>query len=162
MKASIYQGNKTFGVGDGRIVAPRPGEVRLKVAYCGICGTDLHIYQGHMDGRVGIPQVIGHEMSGEIAELGEGVIGWEVGDQVTLLGFFVYTLSILLGSLWAWRHLSLRLEARSFLAVLTWAVYALMIQGRITAGWQGRKAAQLTVAGTLCAVSVIVVYLARA
>jgi 2-desacetyl-2-hydroxyethyl bacteriochlorophyllide A dehydrogenase len=54
------------------------------VAYCGICGTDLHIYQGHMDGRVEVPQVIGHEMSGEIAELGEGVTGWQVGDQVTV------------------------------------------------------------------------------
>jgi (R,R)-butanediol dehydrogenase/meso-butanediol dehydrogenase/diacetyl reductase len=84
MKASIYQGNKTFGVGDAQIAAPGPGEVRLKVAYCGICGTDLHIYQGHMDGRVGIPQVIGHEMSGEIVELGAGVTGWQVGDQVTV------------------------------------------------------------------------------
>jgi 2-desacetyl-2-hydroxyethyl bacteriochlorophyllide A dehydrogenase len=84
MKASIYQGNKTFGLGEGQAKAPGPGEVRIKVAYCGICGTDLHIYQGHMDGRVGIPQVIGHEMSGEIAELGQGVTGWQVGDQVTV------------------------------------------------------------------------------
>jgi len=84
MKASIYQGNKTFGLGDGQVKAPGPGEVRIKVAYCGICGTDLHIYQGHMDGRVQLQQVIGHEMSGEIAELGEGVTGWQVGDQVTV------------------------------------------------------------------------------
>jgi (R,R)-butanediol dehydrogenase/meso-butanediol dehydrogenase/diacetyl reductase len=84
MKAAIYEGNKTFGLGEGQAIAPGPGEVRIKVAYCGICGTDLHIYQGHMDGRVGIPQVIGHEMSGEIVELGEGVTGWQVGDLLTV------------------------------------------------------------------------------
>ena len=84
MKAAVYEGNKTIGVGASQLNAPGPGEVRIKVAYCGICGTDLHIYQGHMDGRVAMPQVIGHEMSGEIAELGEGVTGWQVGDRVTV------------------------------------------------------------------------------
>ena len=84
MKAALYEGNKTFGLGESQVNAPGPGEVRIKVAYCGLCGTDLHIYQGHMDGRVAMPQVIGHEMSGEIAELGEGVTGWQVGDLVTV------------------------------------------------------------------------------
>ncbi|MCK4336707.1 MAG: alcohol dehydrogenase catalytic domain-containing protein, partial [Candidatus Aminicenantes bacterium] len=73
MKASYYEGNRTFGVRESAIQKPGRGEVRLKIFYCGVCGTDVHIFQGHMDSRVKIPQVIGHEMSGEIVELGEGV-----------------------------------------------------------------------------------------
>ena len=84
MKAAYYQGNKEIEVGESRIHPPGPGEVRLDVAFCGICGTDLHIYQGHMDQRVDIPQVIGHEMSGLIAEIGPQVTGWQPGDRVVV------------------------------------------------------------------------------
>lgn len=58
--------------------------VRIKVAYCGVCGTDVHIYHGNMDKRVSIPQVIGHEVSGSITELGQGVSGFKVGDLVAV------------------------------------------------------------------------------
>ncbi len=54
-------------------VQPGPGEVQIRVACCGICGTDLHIFHGKMDHRVRMPQVIGHEMAGAIAAVGEGV-----------------------------------------------------------------------------------------
>lgn len=84
MKAAYYSGNQQFEV---KPVHPEPipaGMVRLKVAYCGVCGTDVHIYHGKMDQRVQMPQVIGHEVSAEIAELGEGVSGWQVGDRVAV------------------------------------------------------------------------------
>ena len=55
MKAAYYAGNRTFTVGAGEAVRPGPGEVRLNVAYTGICGTDVHIYHGAMDQRVKIP-----------------------------------------------------------------------------------------------------------
>jgi (R,R)-butanediol dehydrogenase/meso-butanediol dehydrogenase/diacetyl reductase len=84
MKAAYYQGNKTFGVGESQPKTPGPGQVRLKVAYAGICGTDNHIYLGHMDNRLKLPQVIGHEMSGEIVEIGEGVKGFKTGDKVVV------------------------------------------------------------------------------
>ena len=84
MKAALYAGNKSISVGESVPQSPGPGQVRLQVAYCGICGTDLHIYQGHMDKRVDIPQVVGHEMSGEIAEIGPDVTGWQVGDRVVV------------------------------------------------------------------------------
>ncbi len=84
MTAAQYVGNKSFEVGPGRSVAPDAGEVRLDVGYVGICGTDMHIYHGVMDQRVGPPQVIGHEMSGVIAELGDGVEGFSVGDRVVV------------------------------------------------------------------------------
>lgn len=84
MKALHYTGNKTFNLQDADLQPLLSGEVRLKVAYCGVCGTDVHIYHGSMDKRVSIPQVIGHEVSAEIAEVGEGVTGWQVGDRVAV------------------------------------------------------------------------------
>jgi 2-desacetyl-2-hydroxyethyl bacteriochlorophyllide A dehydrogenase len=84
MKACYYEGNRTFTMREGETIHPGPGEVRLNVAYTGICGTDLHIYHGAMDKRVRIPQVIGHEMSGTIAEIGEGVEGFTVGAPVVV------------------------------------------------------------------------------
>jgi len=83
-KAVFYEGNRTFRLGGGEAVAPGPGEARLDVAFCGVCGTDVHIAHGAMDHRVQVPQVIGHEMSGTIAELGDGVEGFSVGDAVVV------------------------------------------------------------------------------
>jgi 2-desacetyl-2-hydroxyethyl bacteriochlorophyllide A dehydrogenase len=84
MKAAFYEGNRTFRVGSSEAVPPGPGEVRLTVGFCGVCGTDVHIFHGKMDRRVQIPQVIGHEMSAEVAEVGSGVEGLSVGDRVVV------------------------------------------------------------------------------
>ena len=84
MKAVFYEGLGRFALGDSEPRSPADGEVRLEVAYCGICGTDLHIAHGAMDHRVSTPQVIGHEMSGTVAELGAGVDGFEIGDPVVV------------------------------------------------------------------------------
>ncbi|WP_289040083.1 alcohol dehydrogenase catalytic domain-containing protein [uncultured Zobellia sp.] len=84
MKATVYKGNKTFSVVEKEIEEPAKGDVRIKVAYSGVCGTDVHIYHGMMDKRVSMPQTIGHEMSGVIDAVGEGVEGFEVGDKVVV------------------------------------------------------------------------------
>lgn len=84
MKAAFYSGNKTLTIKDVEPVRPGPGEVRLNVAYCGICGTDMHIYHGAMDKRVSIPQVIGHEASATVAGIGAEVVGFAVGDPVVV------------------------------------------------------------------------------
>ncbi len=84
MKGVFYQGNKVVTIGESPPRAPGPGEVRLRVAYSGICGTDYHVYLGHMDHRVIPPLVIGHEMSGVVAETGEGVTGYKAGDKVVV------------------------------------------------------------------------------
>jgi len=52
MRAAYYEGNRTITIGEGRPVAPAPGQVQIQVSYCGICGTDLHIY--HPDRRRGL------------------------------------------------------------------------------------------------------------
>ncbi|GAB3958672.1 alcohol dehydrogenase catalytic domain-containing protein [Spirosoma harenae] len=84
MKAAYYSGNQQFEIKPAQPESLPAGMVRLKVAYCGVCGTDVHIYHGKMDQRVRMPQVIGHEVSAEIAELGAGVTGWQVGDKVAV------------------------------------------------------------------------------
>jgi 2-desacetyl-2-hydroxyethyl bacteriochlorophyllide A dehydrogenase len=80
-----YAGNGSIAIIEATPEAPRPGQVQIKVAYTGLCGTDLHILHGHMDARVSTPLVFGHEMSGTIFALGEGVSGWSVGDAVTVM-----------------------------------------------------------------------------
>ncbi|MDO6736263.1 zinc-binding dehydrogenase [Wenyingzhuangia sp. 2_MG-2023] len=84
MKATIYEGNKTFTVIEKEIEQPQAGEVRIKVAYVGVCGTDVHIYHGMMDKRVSIPVTIGHEMSGVVDAVGEGVTDYVVGDKIVV------------------------------------------------------------------------------
>lgn len=83
-RAAVYRGNKTFSVDAKQATLPAAGEVQIDVAYCGICGTDLHIYLGHMDARVGFERTIGHEMSGVISALGEGVDGLSVGQHIVV------------------------------------------------------------------------------
>ncbi|MHC4104019.1 MAG: zinc-dependent alcohol dehydrogenase [Planctomycetota bacterium] len=65
---------------------PRPeiesGEVLLKVEYCGICGSDIHAYKS---GQLYSPgTVMGHEFSGTIAEMGDQVEGFAIGDRVAV------------------------------------------------------------------------------
>ncbi len=84
IQAAYYRGNKTFEVAEIEAKPPAPGEVQIKVAYCGICGTDMHAYHGNMDARVGFERILGHEMSGTIAAVGEGVTGWAQGDAVVV------------------------------------------------------------------------------
>lgn len=84
MKAAKYIGNQKFEIGEGTLKAPGKGEVRLEVAYCGVCGTDVHIYHGVMDQRVNPPQTVGHEASAVVAEIGEGVENVKVGDRVAV------------------------------------------------------------------------------
>jgi 2-desacetyl-2-hydroxyethyl bacteriochlorophyllide A dehydrogenase len=84
MKSAQYKGDRTISVGTSEAIKPGPGEARLEVAYCGICGTDIHIFHGAMDKRVQMPQIIGHEASAVVAEIGEGVTTVAVGDRVAV------------------------------------------------------------------------------
>ena len=84
MKALFYEGNQSFTIKTTEKQPLQKGEVRLKMAYVGVCGTDVHIYHGKMDARVKPPQIIGHEVSGVIEELGEGVSDWKIGENVTV------------------------------------------------------------------------------
>jgi len=61
-----------------------PGEVKIRVRNCSTCGTDVKISRsGHPN--MTPPQIMGHEIAGEITEIGEGVEGWAVGDRVQVI-----------------------------------------------------------------------------
>jgi propanol-preferring alcohol dehydrogenase len=61
--------------------APGPGEVRIKVAACGVCRTDLHVVDGELP-RPKLPLVPGHEIVGRVDALGPDVAGFELGQRV--------------------------------------------------------------------------------
>jgi len=64
------------------LAAPGPGEVLVKIAAAGVCHSDLHVKRGEWDAPA--PLVMGHEGSGIVTELGEGVTSLAVGDHVVL------------------------------------------------------------------------------
>ena len=71
MQAVFFEGNRTFRVGESVAVEPGAGQVQIRVAFCGICGTDLHLFHGAMAHRLTLPHVMGHEMSGTITARGQ-------------------------------------------------------------------------------------------
>lgn len=64
----------------------QPGQVKIKIHSAGICGTDIHIYKDEF--RSWPPVVLGHEVSGEIVDLGDGVEGLSHGERVTSETYF--------------------------------------------------------------------------
>ena len=83
MRASFYQGSRTFTTGSAPRPVPQAGEALVRVERVGICGTDLHIYQGHLDHRLPRGGVIGHETFGEVVEAPAGG-GVAAGDRVVV------------------------------------------------------------------------------
>ncbi|GLZ75998.1 oxidoreductase [Actinorhabdospora filicis] len=71
---------------DVDVPSPGPGEVLVKVAGAGVCHSDLHIL--HAPAWRPLPMTIGHEISGHVAELGQGVQGWDIGTPV--LGYLCW------------------------------------------------------------------------
>jgi D-arabinitol dehydrogenase (NADP+) len=82
MKAVVYDAPQKYLVTDVPMVEAGPGEVRIKVAQVGMCGTDVHIHNGDF-GAV-FPLTPGHEVVGTVHALGEGVDRFAVGEQVSV------------------------------------------------------------------------------
>jgi (R,R)-butanediol dehydrogenase/meso-butanediol dehydrogenase/diacetyl reductase len=83
MRASFYEGARTFRTGTAPMPVAASGEALLRVRRVGICGTDLHIFQGHLDHRVPRGGIIGHETFAEVAEAPSGS-GFSAGDRVVV------------------------------------------------------------------------------
>jgi (R,R)-butanediol dehydrogenase/meso-butanediol dehydrogenase/diacetyl reductase len=78
MKKVVYHGIRDIRVEEVPEIQPGKGEVKIKIKYCGICGSDLHEY---LHGP--FPESpFGHEACGEIVALGDGVKGYAVGERV--------------------------------------------------------------------------------
>lgn len=96
MKAAMYYGKEDIRVEEVEEPETRPGTVKIAPAFNGICGSDLHLYHDgpippapstdrpHPLSDETLPVVMGHEFSGVVEELGEGVDGLEVGDRVVV------------------------------------------------------------------------------
>jgi L-iditol 2-dehydrogenase len=82
MKALLLSKYKHLEIADLPTPAPTPDEVLIRVAACGICGSDVHGYDGASGRRVP-PIVMGHEAAGRIAAVGKNVNGLAEGDRVT-------------------------------------------------------------------------------
>lgn len=84
MKAAVYKGNGILSVEEGSDKMPGETEVQIKVSYCGICGSDIHVLQGSEDHRMHLPSVIGHECSGIVWRVGSKVERFKPGDRVVV------------------------------------------------------------------------------
>jgi len=79
MRAAVYRGKARVVVEDVPVPAIGAGEVLIRVAACGICGTDIKKIEY---GFVAAPQIFGHEVSGTVVAVGPGVKKWKLGDRV--------------------------------------------------------------------------------
>lgn len=82
MKAIKYHGVQNIELVDIPKPEAGPGEVLVKIKYCGICGTDIHAY--HHPGIFDWELILGHEMVGEVEAVGDGVDNVVVGDRVAV------------------------------------------------------------------------------
>lgn len=86
MKAIVAHAAKDLRIEDRDMPAPAPGEVLIRVERGGICGSDLHYYNhgGFGSVRLREPMILGHEVSGRVAALSDGVTGLSVGELVAV------------------------------------------------------------------------------
>ena len=82
MKKAVYHGIRDIRVEQVEEPKPGPGEAKVRVVYCGICGSDVHEYLHGPFPR----SPFGHEVCGEIVEVGSGVDDFAVGDRVLIAG----------------------------------------------------------------------------
>jgi len=82
MRATVYRGKDNIALEEAPIPRARFGEAVVKVTLTTICGTDVHIMRNEYPVQEG--RIIGHEPVGIIHELGDGVVGYDIGDRVVV------------------------------------------------------------------------------
>ncbi|MBQ9783581.1 MAG: alcohol dehydrogenase catalytic domain-containing protein [Clostridia bacterium] len=85
MQAIILHGKESISLGEFPTPELHAGEVCVAVAYCGICGSDYHKYEGKQNTHpIRYPVPLGHEISGVVVKVGDNTPGFSVGDRVTV------------------------------------------------------------------------------
>lgn len=85
MKSAVFYGKHDLRVENSPMPKVGPEDILIQVKACGICGTDVHIYEGDKGAaEVTPPTILGHEFSGVIAEVGSNVTKYKVGDRVCI------------------------------------------------------------------------------
>ena len=86
MLAAVLHEPKLLRIDEADVPQPQPGQVQIRVRAGGICGSDLSYYFKGKSGDFAVrePFVLGHEVAGEVAALGEGVSGLRVGQRVAV------------------------------------------------------------------------------
>ena len=83
MKSAVFYGKGDLRVEESRKPVPGEHEVLIQVKACGVCGTDVHIYEGDEGAaEVTPPTILGHEFAGVVAEVGSKVSRFKPGDRV--------------------------------------------------------------------------------
>lgn len=83
MKSAVFYKEKDLRIEEAVKPSPKQGELLIKVMACGVCGTDVHIFNGDEGAAATPPKtILGHEFSGIVEAVGEGVKGFSVGDRV--------------------------------------------------------------------------------
>ncbi len=82
MKALVLTDYRKLELQDIPEPTPGPGEVLIRVEACGVCGSDVHGYDGSTGRRIP-PLVMGHEAAGTVADVGSGVSQFQIGQRVT-------------------------------------------------------------------------------
>lgn len=83
MRAGYYVGNHSYEVRETPDLIPQKDEVKIEVAWCGLCGTDIHKFEGKNGASMVTPPIIlGHECSGIVAAVGPDVQNFRPGDHV--------------------------------------------------------------------------------
>ena len=83
MRAAVLKENYRIVLEDVKEPSPGPGEVKIQVRVTGICGSEVHAFKGTHPYRKP-PVILGHELAGDIVEVGSDVEGLKVGDRVTV------------------------------------------------------------------------------
>ena len=84
MKAAVYHGKQDLRVEEIKEIVIKDNEVLIQVKYCGVCGTDLHIFNGEGGSYAVTPPLVpGHEFSGVVAGVGKKVTAVKPGDRVS-------------------------------------------------------------------------------
>lgn len=85
MKSAVFYGKHDMRVEESPMPKVGAEDVLIQVKACGICGTDVHIYEGDKGAaEVTPPTILGHEFSGVVAEVGSAVTNVKVGDRVCI------------------------------------------------------------------------------